>query len=115
MRNLEALKERYLRDELPTRLGGLSANLARIKTLTGKAVSQETIIYLMRESKFFIEWTAMDADIDITVELVELQIQLALWQLRWTKIWADPAQRMEVAAQAQIWSDRILERSGLLD
>ena len=115
MRNWEALKERYLRDELSTRLGGLSANLARIKTLTGKAVSQETIIYLMRESKFFIEWTAMDADIDITVELVELQIQLALWQLRWTKIWADPAQRMEVAAQAQIWSDRILERSGLLD
>ena len=57
----------------------------------------------------------MDADIDITVELVELQIQLALWQLRWTKIWADPEQRMEVAAQAQIWSDRILERSGLLD
>ena len=115
MRNWEALNERYLTDELPTRLGGLSANLARIKTLTGKAVSQETIIYLIRESKFFIEWTAMDADIDITVELVELQIQLALWQLRWTKIWADPAQRMEVAAQAQIWSDRILERSGLLE
>ena len=115
MRNWEALKERYLRDELSTRLGGLSANLARIKTLTGKAVSQETIIYLMRESKFFIEWIAMDADIDITVELVELQIQLALWQLRWTKIWADQEQRMEVAAQAQIWSDRILARSGLLD
>ena len=115
MKDWNVLKQRYLRDLLPTRLGGLSANLARIKTLTGKAVSQETIIYLMRESKFFIEWTAMDADIDITVELVELQIQLALWQLRWTKIWADPVQRMEVAAQAQIWSDRILERSGLLD
>ena len=115
MKDWNILKERYLRDLLPTRLGGLSANLARIKTLIGKAVSQETITYLMRESKFFIEWTALDADIDTTVELVELQIQLALWQLRWTKIWADPAQRMEVAEQAQIWSDRILERSGLLD
>lgn len=115
MKDWNALKERYLSDLLPNRLGGLSANLARIKTLTGKAISQNTIEYLIRESKFFIEWTAMDADIDITVELVELQIQLALWQLRWTKIWADPAQRMEVAAQAQIWSDRILERSRLLD
>ena len=115
MKNWNALKDRYLSDLLPNRLGGLSANLARIKTLTGKAISQNTIEYLIRESKFFIEWTAMDADIDITVELVELQIQLALWQLRWTKIWADQAQRMEVAAQAQIWSDRILERSGLLD
>jgi hypothetical protein len=115
MKNWNALKERYLSDLLQNRLGGLSANLARIKTLTGKAISQKTIEYLIRESKFFIEWTASDADIDTAGELVELQIQLALWQLRWTKIWADPAQRMEVAAQAQIWSDRILERSGLLD
>jgi hypothetical protein len=115
MKNWNALKERYLSDLLPNRLGGLSANLARIKTLTGKAISQNTIEYLIRESKFFIEWTANDADIDTAGELVELQIQLALWQLRWTKIWADPVQRMEVAAQAQIWSDRILERSGLLD
>jgi len=111
MKNWNVLKERYLSDLLTDRLGGLSANLARIKTLTGKAISQNTIEYLIRESKFFIEWTALDTDIDTTVELVELQIQLALWQLRWTKIWADPVQRMEVSTQAQIWSDRILERS----
>jgi len=115
MKDWNALRERYLSDLLPDRLGGLSANLARIKTLTGKAISKNTIEYLIRESKFFIEWTAMDTDIDTTVELVELQLQLALWQLRWTKIWADPAQRMEVAEQAKIWSDRILARSGLLD
>ncbi|MCY7334074.1 MAG: hypothetical protein LH649_15785 [Pseudanabaena sp. CAN_BIN31] len=115
MKDWNALRERYLSDLLPDRLGGLSANLARIKTLTGKAISQNTIEYLIRESKFFIEWTAMDTDIDTTVELVELQLQLALWQLRWTKIWADPVQRMEVAEQAKIWSDRILARSGLLD
>ena len=75
----------------------------------------DAVVSLIDESKRFIEWTANDADIDTAGELVELQIQLALWQLRWTKIWADTAQRMEVAAQAQIWSDRILERSGLLD
>ncbi len=115
MKDWNALRERYLSDLLPDRLGGLSANLARIKTLTGKAISQNTIEYLIRESKFFIEWTAMDTDIDTTVELVELQLQLALWQLQWTRIWADPAQRMEVAEQAKIWSDRILARSGLLD
>ena len=114
MKNWNALRERYLSDLLPDRLGGLSANLARIKTLTGKAISQNTIEYLIRESKFFIEWTAMDTDIDTTVELVELQLQLALWQLQWTRIWADPVQRMEVAEQAKIWSDRILERSQLL-
>jgi hypothetical protein len=81
MKNWETLKQRYLRDELSIRLGGLSANLARIKTLTGKVISQNTIEYLIRESKFFIEWTALDTDIDTTVKLVELQIQLASSQL----------------------------------
>ena len=75
----------------------------------------DLVVSLIDESKRFIEWTALDADIDTVGELVELQIQLALWQLRWTKIWADPVQRMEVAEQARIWSDRILERSGLLN
>jgi ribosomal protein L29 len=115
MRNWEALKKRYLRDELPIRLGGIASNLARIKTLSKNIAHSDTVVSLVEESKIFIEWTANDADIDTAGELVELQIQLALWQLRWTKIWADPAQRMEVAEQAQIWSDRILERSGLLD
>lgn len=115
MRNWEALKLRYLRDELPIRLGEIASNLARIKTLSKNIAHSDTVVSLIDESKIFIEWTANDADIDTAGELVELQIQLALWQLRWTKIWADPAQRMEVAAQAQIWSDRILERSGLLD
>ena len=97
------------------RLGGIASNLARIKTRSKNIDHSDAVVSLIDESKRFIEWTANNADIDTAGELVELQIQLALWQLRWTKIWADPAQRMEVAAQAQIWSDRILERSGLLD
>lgn len=115
MRNWEATKQLYLRDGLPIRLGNLASNLANIKNLSQRATASNVAVSLVEESKIFIEWTASDADIDTAGELVELQIQLALWQLRWTKIWADPAQRMEVAAQAQIWSDRILERSGLLD
>jgi len=114
MRNWEALKQRYLRDGLPIRLGGIASNLARIKTLSQKAIASNVVVSLVEESKIFIEWTALDADIDTAGELVELQIQLALWQLQWTRIWADPVQRMEVAEQAKIWSDRILERSQLL-
>lgn len=115
MRNWDTLKKRYLRDELPTRLGNIASNLARIKTLSKNITYSDVVVSLVEESKIFIEWTANDTDIDTAGELVELQIQLALWQLRWAEIWADPAQRMEVSEQAQIWSDRILERSGLLD
>jgi hypothetical protein len=115
MKNWNDIKQRYLVDGVPTRLGGIAANLARVKSFSKNIAHSDLVISLVEESKIFIEWTANDADIDTAGELVELQIQLALWQLRWTKIWADPIQRMEVAAQAQIWSDRILERSGLLD
>ncbi|MFE1748098.1 hypothetical protein [Coleofasciculus sp. H7-2] len=69
---------------------------------------------MIEKSKFFIEKTAIDAGIDIAAELVELQVQLARWQLGWANIWADDAQRMKVAQQAQFLSERVLKMSGLL-
>ena len=66
------------------------------------------------DSKFFIEWTAPEAVLDMQVELVNLQRQLAQWQYNWANIWIDPVQRTAVAKQAGIWSKRILEMSGLL-
>ncbi|MFP5272403.1 DUF5674 family protein [Coleofasciculus sp.] len=62
----------------------------------------------------FIEWTAMDAGMDHAAELVELQVQLARWQFHWSKIWADDAKRINVAEQARVWMERVLEMSGLL-
>ncbi|MEQ9370906.1 MAG: hypothetical protein RIG63_18050 [Coleofasciculus chthonoplastes F3-SA18-01] len=114
MKDWKALQGRYLNDELPTRLGGLAANLARIKSLTKSGVNGNAVEYLIRESKFFIEWTAMDAGMDYAAELVELQVQLARWQFHWSKIWADEAKRINVAEQARVWTERVLEMSGLL-
>jgi len=114
MKDWNALRERYLKDDLSARLGGLAANLARIKSLVQRGASSNTVEYLMRESKFFIEWTAMDAGIEKAADLVELQVQLARWQFGWSNIWEDDGQRMNVAEQAKIWSDRVLEMSGLL-
>ncbi|MEQ9354696.1 hypothetical protein [Coleofasciculus chthonoplastes] len=114
MKDWKALQGRYLNDEVPTRLGGLAANLARIKSLTKSGVNGNAVEYLIRESKFFIEWTAMDAGMDHAAELVELQVQLARWQFHWSKIWADDAKRINVAEQARVWTERVLEMSGLL-
>lgn len=69
---------------------------------------------LLNESKFFIEWTTLDADPSIQAELVDLQLRLARWQHGIEEIWADPAQRMILAEEAGIWSNRVLEMSGLL-
>ncbi len=110
----DAIRQRYLRDGLPVRLGGLAANLARIASVSDLVLDREAAEVLLSESKLFIEWTAADADIDTAAELVELQVQLARWQQNWERIWSDPTQRQLVAGQAHDWSGRALERSGLL-
>lgn len=114
MRDWTAIRERYLRDELPVRLGGLAANLARVSSFSRNPVNREVVNSLLDESKLFIEWTAGEAEVDAAAQLVELQVQLALWQLDWDRIWADPGQRAQVAEQSRVWSGRILDLSGLL-
>ena len=114
MKDQKAIRERYLRDELPIRLGGLAANLARIKSFSDHPDHQGVVEGLLEESKFFIEWTGPDAELEVQAELVELQLQLAQWQLHWKDIWTDPLQLTAVAEQADEWSKRMLERSGLL-
>jgi hypothetical protein len=114
MKDWTAKRERYLREAVPTRLGELAANLARIRSFSMNDLNCGAVAHLIEESKFFIEWTAIDAGIDQAAELVELQVQLARWQLSWSTIWADNSQRTKVAEQAKVWSDRVLEMSGLL-
>lgn len=114
MRDWTAIRERYLRDKLPVRLGGLAANLARVNSFSRNSVNREVVNSLLEESKLFIEWTAGEAEVDTAAQLVELQIQLALWQLDWDHIWADQGQRARVAEQCREWSNRILDLSGAL-
>src|ERR1044071_8718652 len=114
MKDWTAIRERYMRDDLPVRLGGLAANLSRIKSFSSNEASRDTVSSLIEESKMFIEWTAAQAEIEVAAKLVELQIQLALWQLQWQSIWTDPKKRSQVAEQSSTWSKQVLELSGLL-
>jgi len=114
MKDWTPIRERYLRDNLPIRLGGLAANLARIKSFSDHPDHRDVVESLLDESKFFIEWTAPEAALETQVKLVELQLQLARWQHVWKDIWANPAQRVAVAEQAGAWSKQVLAMSGLL-
>jgi len=113
MKDWTVIRERYMRDELPIRLGGLAANLIRIKSFSANENSRETVASLIDESKMFIEWTAAQAEINTAAMMVDIQVQLALWQIRWERIWANPVQRRQIAEQSGIWSKQILELSGL--
>jgi hypothetical protein len=114
MKDWKAIRERYLRDGLPVRLGGLAANLARVKSFSNHPGHGDVVESLLEESKFFIEWTAPDERLEIQAELVKLHIQLAHWQVNWVSIWDDPLKRAAVAEEAGVWSERLLELSGLL-
>ena len=115
MKNREERRARYLRDSTPVRLGGLAANLGRIASFSKYADHQDVVASILQESKWFIEWSAADLDIQQGAELVKLQVQLALWQLQSQKDWANETWRTDFAADAKQWSERLLEMSGLLD
>src|SRR5262245_45139486 len=112
---LDARKERYMRDPLPVRLGNLASNLARIRSIATQPDLGEAATRVIRESNQFVEWAGKDAALQVQIELVEMQRQLARWQLKWREIWDDVERRASLAVQAGAWSEKILESSGLLD
>lgn len=108
MRNLEAIRTRYLKDDLSIRLGGIAANLARIASCSSRPADWEAVQSMLEESEFFIEWTAPEAPLNVQATLVELQIQLALWHRIWPQIHTDPQQREKLRQLARTWSQNVL-------
>ncbi len=108
MRNLEAIKTRYLQDGFQVRLGGIAANLARIASCSNHPDEWEAVQTMLEESKFFIEWIAPEAPLNVKTLLVELQIQLASWHLLWPQVCSDPQKREELSQLARSWSQNVL-------
>ena len=115
MTNLEERKERYLKDSLSIRIGGIAANLARVGSFVAFPQGKAAVGGLLEESKYFIEWTAAEFDIDTAVELVDLQRKLVRWHSNIDKFWDDEVMRMAVGVEATGISELLIERSGLLN
>ncbi len=107
-------KERYMQDALPIRLGGIAADLARIKSFSDISEHCEVVKNIVKECRFLIEWTAPDAKIDVGAVLAEIQLQLSLWLMSWEEKWSDPIKRSNMAKQSGKWSGQLLDISGLL-
>ncbi|MGB8657391.1 MAG: hypothetical protein WCE90_06345 [Candidatus Zixiibacteriota bacterium] len=107
MKNIEAIKARYLHDDLHIRLGGIAANLARISSASSDPQDWEAVLTMLEETKFFIEWTAPDASLNVQAFLVEVQIQLALWQRIWAKIHTEVQEREKLQNWSRVMSERV--------
>lgn len=111
----EKLRERFLRDPLPRRLGGLAATLGRISSSARKSSDPNIVSNLLDEAKHFIEWTAADTEPETAAELVRMQTLLTLWQKAWTDASQNPQQRLLLSVQAKDWSDKTVDFSGLVE
>ncbi|GAB4483975.1 MAG: hypothetical protein OHK0031_07780 [Anaerolineales bacterium] len=114
MMDKEKLRQRFLRDALPLRLGGLSATCARISSSARESLPPQVICQLLDEARYFIEWTAAEAEPEIAAELVQMQRLMTLWRTSWPQSGLQKSQRVLLAAQAKDWSDKALQFSGLL-
>ena len=103
------LRDRYLRDPLAIRLGGLAADLARVASFSGNPENAEAVASLLEEGKYLAEWAAPEAPLEVQEQLAQVQLQLALWQRQWTTGCADP----DMKDEAKRWSDVLLQLSGL--
>jgi hypothetical protein len=110
-------RERYLKQDISTRLGGLATDLARVVSAS-KIPAVAAVGDLLEESRWFIEWSAPDLlpdRVEDAARLVDIQRGLTHWRWIWDQAQNDPAQRARLAEQAQAWSDEVLAMSGLLN
>jgi hypothetical protein len=114
MKDKEKLRERFLRDSLPRRLGGLAATLGRISSSARKSSDPSIVSNLLDEAKHLIEWTAAETSPETAAELVKMQTMISLWQRTWRESSQNPKQRILLSVQAKDWSDKAVDFSGLV-
>jgi len=109
-----ALKERYLRDAIPIRLGNLASSIKRLGYFLIKKKYDTTVNQLLQECWLFSNWTAPEADFETKTELAALQFDLERWQNNFQAMNGSEAWREAINAACEQWSNRLLELSGLL-
>ena len=106
----EAIRQRFLRDPLPIRLGGLAADLARIASFSENPMNHGAVAGLLEESKYFAEWAASEAPLETQAALAELQVTVAVWERGWLN--GIPVAAMR--AEAEQKSEECLVLAGLV-
>lgn len=114
MTDLIEKQQRFVQDDIPTRLAQLADNLVEIKSLTASSTNLDAAVNLIRESQFFLEWTVpqiVETDVDLAAELVDLGRTLSRWKLNWSKICLDGAELSSVCVEAGAMSKWVWEIS----
>ena len=107
MKDLKKMRNRFIRDESPIRMGNLASNLLRLSKWVQTGHDDEAIVDLMRQIAWLMEWSGDLA----SAELADMQREIC----RWRRVWPVEQGRRILALRASQMSNRILESSGLLE
>ena len=100
-------------ERLSVRMERLAQNFLRMGSVSLEEVNGEAVLEIVRESKVFIELTAIDLDVDSAFELAQIQRQLSRWQIYWLETWANDSTRLEISTLTQTWANRIRAMAGV--
>jgi hypothetical protein len=103
MNKLAALRQTYIQADTSQQLDCLADRLDRIATICTESDDLSSVIELIRESQYFIEWAVPNLSIDDAAELVDLGRLLAEWKFRWIEISSNPVSILNVRNLAQSW------------
>jgi hypothetical protein len=115
MNDFVSKEQSFVQDDVTIRLHHLAAHLEQIQSLWTGVSSQELMLTLVKESRYFLEWTVPDMvkadDIDRACELVDLGRMLTRWLFHWENIWSDAEQKQSASLETSYWLHRVLEIS----
>jgi hypothetical protein len=107
MNNLSDLEMTFRCDRLSVRMERLVDNFQRMEVLSLDEVDAETVLAIVRESKVFLELTALDLDVDRAFELAQIQRQLSRWHIHWLEVWTNDTSRLEISTFANNWAQQL--------
>lgn len=115
MNDFVSKEQSFVQDDVTIRLHHLAAHLEQIQSLWTGVSSQELMLTLVKESRYFLEWTVPDMvkadDIDRACELVDLGRMSTRWLFHWDNIWSDAEQKQSASLETSYWLRRVLEIS----
>ena len=114
MKNSAERLNRYLSDPPKVQIGGIAANLARIRSFSQNPDNRAIVRGLVEETALFLRNAKVPNDSAIATDLARLQTLLELWGAILTDPTASPESLASVADQAGNWSRQLIEGTGLL-
>ena len=104
---------KFMRHSTERKLGNVAVNLNRIAAYADKPDGNEQALYFIQETKYLVDWTAPELELDGQLALQAVQRSLAKWDNHWAQIWEDSEKKNVAQQEARVMSEQILAMAGL--